>query len=203
MDINILKNEFTNFEFFDENKIFDHENKNYFIINTDFICIGNDYKEYIRKELISVLYKDYSIIGIVLLNISNIFEVEILRESILIMISRDKSSIELIRSIIKNIDMILFKKHNQGEYDISKLKDLNNIRKNLLKSVYDIDEILSNNFKAVIQSPVYENLYKELLFSEKISKKQLIRKYPDIISESSNLKLLISDAKKYFRDKKI
>lgn len=182
------------------NRLLDHSKKNCFLIrfldnNTNTSSID------LKNELNSIFYEDYSIIGIVILNTSTSIKVEIVFDKVLIILDKKEDLCEIFKIIKDNIDLLLFKNTENECLSLpSGYGELNIIKKNSIETINQIDKILSLNFKSLLESPK-EQLYRDILFSNKIDKKKLLLKYSEYKSEILDLKTTTLKAKEYFKYK--
>jgi hypothetical protein len=183
------------------NRLLDHDKKNCFLVcfldsNTDISSI--DFK----NQLNTVFYEDYSIIGIVVLNMTDSIKVEIIYDKVLIFLNKKEDLCEIFKIIKNNIDL-LFLKNNMDNECLSLPSgygELNIIKKNSMETINKIDRLLSLHFKTLLESPK-EQLYRDILFSNKIDKKKLLVKYSEYKSEILDIKTTTLKAKEYFKYK--
>lgn len=183
------------------NRLLDHEKKNCFLIrfldNTT-----NINSTILKNELNTVFYENYSIIGIVVLNISTSIQVEIVFDKVLILIDKEKNLCEMFKVIKNNIDILLFKNNfkEEGPCLAAGFGELNVIKMKSIETINKIDQLLSFHFKTLLESPK-EQLYRDILFSFKLDKKKLLLKYPEYKVDILDIKKTILKAKEYFKYK--
>lgn len=195
-----IEETFPELEYDSYNRLLDHDKKNCFFIcflDTNIDVNSMD----LKNQLSTVFYQDYNIIGVVVLNMPDSIKVEIFYDKVLILLNKKEDLCEIFKIIKNNIDLLFFKNVNNECLSLpSGYGELNIIKQNSIETINRIDRILSLQFKSLLESPK-EQLYRDVLFSNKIDKKKLLTKYSEYKSELSDLKATMLKAKEYFKYK--
>lgn len=190
MDYNFLEKSFPQLSFFpNQGIILDELNKKIYVFL--FIETIDTKKDDYKNELIKISHENYQVIGIIVTNsISVTVEINVLPNEYLLIII---NNVSYITNIIQKISC--------QKIDKKLLKIKESIKENLLY----INSLIYKNLEKEIHNSCSEDkemFYKEIVFGEKINRKKLIENYPQYKNEITDLQKTISEAKKYFREKK-